>query len=221
MHEFTYYNRVYYITILGTDWYMAPEVQNANYSREVDIYGLGLVLLEMCILYNYDKNKYKDIDTLINGHFYDNDDSIKKLENKVDAKYNLFLPLYKQMTHKDPLLRPSIVKIFEQLEQIQTDFDTNKNMIEDSDNEIQDSDIEIQDNNLTLANPTILKTLLNTNASPAQCTICNSDKSVTLIQVNNLVQKVLSSLSINYPGDVTYIHICSNCLNTKYQLQVK
>jgi len=198
---------------------MAPEVQNANYGREIDIYALGLVLLEICILRDFNVSKCSMINDLRKNHFYDlGADVVGKLENEVDEPCKVFLSLYRKMTHNDPSQRPLIGDIFNQLQQIQTVIDTNDDIT------MEDSDITLEDNSLNVTTAIVTTTLILTlsmilkiDEVPARCILCTLDKSVTLIQVDENIRQVLSRFAVDL-GNTAHIHICSNCLIQNFTL---
>lgn len=90
-------------TNVGSPLYLAPEQENSlNYDEKVDVYPLGMILLELCVKIETDHERYMLLKTLRNKHHIPND-----VNEKFGTECNLIL----WMTTKDPSKRPSIIDL--------------------------------------------------------------------------------------------------------------
>jgi len=85
---------------VGTVHYMAPEVANGRYGKEIDLYALGVILYEM--LTGHVPFEGESVGEVLMKHL-----TAKPDLNKVDAR---FRPLLERILDKDPSQRPQSVQ---------------------------------------------------------------------------------------------------------------
>ena len=86
---------------VGTFLYQSPEqLENKPYNEKVDIYALGLILLEMCLLFNTETERRVILLNVRKGIY---PEELKQLPNEFE--------LVKKMTRNNPSERPSIDEI--------------------------------------------------------------------------------------------------------------
>jgi serine/threonine protein kinase len=96
----TFTNQINKSIEIGCDYYRAPEIDTGNYGLEIDIYALGIILIEMLLDCKTFSEKYTLIKKMI---------KTKSLENiLITNKYN---NLIASIIHQNPLARPSISEI--------------------------------------------------------------------------------------------------------------
>ena len=90
---------------MGTPLYLAPEQENGvNYDSKVDIYALGLILLELF-------SQFKTVHE--RNHTFDSLKKKKKVPNELREKFRNEAELIFKMTSHDPIGRPTSDKIME------------------------------------------------------------------------------------------------------------
>jgi translation initiation factor 2-alpha kinase 4 len=87
---------------IGTSYYRAPEIDSGDYTQSIDMYSLGVILIEM---------------SLNCKTFFERVTTIKKIiETKnLDMINQKYTDLVVQLINKDPILRPNATQVLEQL----------------------------------------------------------------------------------------------------------
>jgi serine/threonine protein kinase len=98
---------------VGTLLYAAPEqLESSKYNLKVDIYSLGIIIMEFYTLFGDYKERNNEIENLRRGiiplKFYDNYD--KESVRYINLKYLIF-----KMTDTDPIERPTIEELINRI----------------------------------------------------------------------------------------------------------
>jgi serine/threonine protein kinase len=104
-------------TVMGTYYYMSPElISGKEYSYSCDIWSLGMILYELCLL-KYPLSHIEDdlpklINTIVN-------EDLTKLDKNCEENYSVgTCNLIKKILAKNPYERPTIDQIIEECEEI-------------------------------------------------------------------------------------------------------
>lgn len=92
---------------VGSGIYQAPEILSGIYNFNVDIYSLGIILLELFIITNTNYEKYKIISNIKNDCSF--------IKNCKNITCHLYDDLIIRMIDINPILRPSIEYLIEYL----------------------------------------------------------------------------------------------------------
>mmetsp|Transcript_22971 Transcript_22971/g.22701 ORF Transcript_22971/g.22701 Transcript_22971/m.22701 type:complete len:396 (+) Transcript_22971:522-1709(+) len=88
---------------VGSPLYLAPEQENGfSYDEKVDVYPLGMILLELCVKMETDHERYLLLKNLRHKH---------ELSKEVVEKFGVESEMILWLTAKDPSDRPSISEI--------------------------------------------------------------------------------------------------------------
>ena len=103
-------------TIIGTYYYMSPElISGKEYSYSCDIWSLGMILYELCLLKNplsHIRNFLKLLNVIVN-------EDLTKLDENCEKNYSVATcNLIKKILVKNPNERPTIDQIIEECKEI-------------------------------------------------------------------------------------------------------
>ena len=170
-------------TPIGTIYYMSPEsVKGCTYSYSSDIWSLGIILYELCLLKNpliHLKSTKEIILFIVQGNF---EELIKKVREKNYSKRTC--DLIQQILVKDPNKRPTIDKIIQECLNILYDLKNNN----------------IHNNNQLLYSLVVFNSQINLNPLIES----KKDRNIFLPNIenknnNNLFRKKLPPIKVESP----------------------
>jgi len=182
---------------VGTIFYMAPEISDKNYGTEVDMYSLGVVLFELCLCCSFDRKIYDQLHKIKRSHhFYDQATQIQHLEASIKKEFQYYIEIYKLLTgnKNERLTAQEVIRLLQNPYFKEEGFNIREEINSYRAEIIGDTDDNTPSPLIKNSSSFIMKTLFErfsiTN-QPMKCYFCTTDKSLTLVTVNDEVKEIL------------------------------